>query len=517
MSIACENASSPSLRLPICALLLAACGAGRVPRDELVVLTPEPPTSIDPRFAVSAYDSKVSRLVYAPLVSVDDQQLEPRMELAESVRALDERRWEVVLRAARFSDGRPVTSDDVVYTLDAIRDPRAGSHLRQRFVDDGLERLEAPSARRLVFTLAHSHAPFVTDLDFGILERPPPGAPPVEPVGAGAFVVVERREETWRLRANPYYFAGAPRVRALVVKTIRDDNSRLLALVGGSADLTQNTISPLLVDAVAAHPRLRVETGRSSVFTYLGINCEDPILADPRVRRALALAIDRRQIVHTTMRDRAVVATGMLPTMHWAYSADVETHEYDPAAARRLLDEAGHPDPDGDGPLPRFTLVYKTSSNKFRVAVARIIARMLAEVGIEIDLRPYEFATFYADVKKGNFQLFGMQIPEISEPDLYTRFFSSRYIPTRDNLDAGNNRMRYRSDEVDRLLDAGRREMDRARRIAIYAQVQRILAHDLPVVPLWHEDNIAAMRREVRGFEILPTAQLTSLARTWKE
>src|SRR5262249_29577383 len=142
---------------------------------------------------------------------------------------------------------------------------------------------------------------------------------------------------------------------------------------------------------------------------------------------------------------------------------------------------------------------------------------MLADVGIEVELRPYEFATFFADIKKGNFQMFSMQIPEISEPDLYTPFFDSTRIPTRENLDAGNNRVRYRRPELDRLLEAGRLELSRPKRVAIYSQVQKILARDLPVISLWHEDNVAAMRRGVRGFDLLPTALLSSLARTYKD
>jgi peptide/nickel transport system substrate-binding protein len=330
-------------------------------------------------------------------------------------------------------------------------------------------------------------------------------------------VLESRHGDEVRLRSNPYYRLGEPRIHHLVFKTIRDDNSRLLALVGGSADLTQNTISPLLLDAVAAQPRLSVQTGRSSVYTYLGVNTEDPILKDVRVRRAVAYAIDRPQLIHTKLHDRAVLATGMLPTFHWAYTADVPTYGYDPQRAKQLLDEAGYPDPDGDGPLPRFTLVYRTSNKKDRVAVAQVIVSMLAEVGIAVDLRVNEFATFFADVKKGNFQLFSIQIPEISEPDLYTNFFDSRRIPTRENLDAGGNRMRYTNPRLDQLLDEGRREMRREERKRIYAEVQQILARDLPAISLWHEDNVAAMRKDVTGFEILPTAQLSSLATTYKK
>jgi len=498
-------------------MLLCACGVGRRPADELVVLTETVAQTIDPRFAVGAYDFKLSRLVFAPLVSVDDASVEPKMELAESVVPDGELAWKVALRDAQFSDGRPVLAADVVYTLDQLRDPKLGTRLRQRFGNVRRFEEDIVDDHHLVFRLSHPHAPFITDLDFGIFARPLPGQPPHTqkdlPIGAGAFVFQSRDGETFHFSRNEHFYGGVAKMRALTVRTIRDDNSRLLALVGGSADLTQNTISPLLLPAVEAQSRLRVVTGRSSVYSYLGLNLGDPILKDVRVRRAIALAIDRETIVRTKLRDHAVLATGMLPTFHWAYSR-VRSYPYDPVQAKRLLDEAGYPDPDGDGPQPRFSIVYKTSSNRFRVAIAQVLAAQLAEVGIAVDVRAQEFATFFADVKAGNYQMFSMQIPEIAEPDLYTNFFASSRIPTREHPDAGGNRVRYRNPTLDELLERGRRTLDRAGRKAIYAEVQRILADDLPVISLWHEDNVAAMGKDITGFQLLPTAQLSALART---
>lgn len=507
--------SRRTLGLPVLALVVAACGAGRPPDDELVVLIEQPPVSIDPRYCIQASDFKVSRMVYAPLVSTDTQTLEAKFELAESVRSVGND-WEVVLRdGARFSDGKPVTTDDVLYTFETMRDPKIGgaaARIRRGFAEAGLERLEVHDARRMTIHLSHAHAPFITDMNFGLMERPQPGdAPDALPRGAGAFTFKERRGETWILEANPYYFRGRPKENRLVFKTIRDDNSRLLALVGGSGDLTQNTISQLLIDAVAEQPRLRVVSAPSSVYSYLALNNDDPILKDVRVRRAIAYAIDRKTIIHTKLHDRAIAATGMLPTFHWAYDKDVDQYPFDPERAKKLLDEAGYPDPDGDGPEPRFTIIYKSSSNKLRVAISTVIASMLRQVGIDVELRVNEFATLFADLKKGNYQMTLMQIPEISEPDLYKNFFASYRIPTRDNLDAGGNRARYRNAEIDRLLTDGMRTLDRAGRQKIYARVQEILARDVPVVSLWHEDNIAAMRKNVSGFEMLPTAQLTNL------
>jgi peptide/nickel transport system substrate-binding protein len=512
------------LALPLLLLAVASCHVGRVPDDELVVLIETPPVSIDPRYCIGGYDFKVSRMVYAPLVSTDTPNLEPKMELAASVRpsvtAAGGNDWEIVLRDARFSDGKPVTTDDVLYTFEAFRDPKTGgaaARMRRGFNEAGLTGFTIHDAKRLTVHLSHTHAPFITDLNFGIMERPRPGSSSdAMPIGAGAFSFVRRDGDTWHFVANPYHYAGAPPAKRLVFKTIPDDNSRLLALVGGSGDLTQNTISHLLVDAVAEQPRLRVENGRSSVYSYLGINVEDPILKDVRVRRAIAHAIDRDTIIHTKFHDRAAVADSMLPRFHWAFEPEGARYPFDPAAAKRLLDEAGYPDPDGDGPEPRFTITYKTSSNKLRVAIASVIASMLRQVGIGVELRVYEFATFFADIKKGNFQLFSMQIPEIAEPDLYKNFFASARIPTRDNLDAGGNRVRYRNPDVDRLLVAGQAALDRPERRRIYGEIQKLLARDLPVISLWHEDNIVAMRAQVYGFTILPTSSLAALAHTGK-
>jgi peptide/nickel transport system substrate-binding protein len=485
-----------------------------------VVLIEQPPNSIDPRWCISGYDFKVSRLVYAPLVSVDNARLEPQFELAEDMHNVGND-WEITLRDARFSDGKPVTSDDVLYTFETLRDPRTGGaaeRLRRSFKESGLTTVEARADKHLVAHMSQPHAPFITDVNFGIMERPRPGTPKdAEPVGAGAFVLDRREGETWYFKRNNYYYGGVPEMKRLVVKTIRDDNSRLLALVGGSGDLTQNTISQLLIDAVGDNPRLRVLTGRSSVYSYIGVNNEDPILKDVRVRRALAYAIDRQTIIHTTLHDHAVAATGMLPTFHWAYDGNVPRYDFDPEKAKRLLDEAGYPDPDGDGPKTRFDLVYKTSNNRLRVTIARVIVDQLRRVGIGVELRVAEFATFFADIKTGNFQLFSMQIPEISEPDIYINFFKSSRIPTHDNLDAGANRVRYRNPEIDALILRGRREMDRDKRRLIYGDIQRILARDVPVISLWHEDNVVAMRRQVHGFTIVPTAQYSALDHTRKD
>ena len=162
------------------------------------------------------------------------------------------------------------------------------------------------------------------------------------------------------------------------------------------------------------------------------------------------------------------------------------------------------------GPAPRLRLVFKVSSDAFRVAIARVIAAQLAEVGIAVEVRSFEFATFFADVKKGAYQLAMMQTAEITEPDYYFMYFHSSWIPTPANPD-GFNRWRYRNPEVDRLTTAGREELDVDKRKRIYAEVQRLVAEDVPIVPLWHEHNVVLTNVDVQGYTMTPNARLIGL------
>jgi peptide/nickel transport system substrate-binding protein len=287
-------------------------------------------------------------------------------------------------------------------------------------------------------------------------------------------------------------------------------------MVGGSADFTQNSIRIDLVDDLASRERLHLAAGKSALYTYLMMNNLDPILKDVRVRRAIAHAIDRERVLRSKLGGRAVLATGLLPPDHWAYSGEVARYEHDPDRARALLDEAGYPDPDGPGPRPRMRLVYKTSSEQFRRALARVWASQLGEVGIAVEVQSFEQQTFFTDIKKGRYQLASMQTSPITEPDLLFTFFHSSRIPSPADMNT-HNRWRYVNPKVDELTVRGRRTLDRDQRKAIYAEVQAILASDLPVIPLWHEDNLTLMNVDVSGYQLFPSASFWGLLTTHKQ
>lgn len=487
----------------------------RTPDDTLVMLLEGQMNTADPRAQTSNYDSALAHLVTVGLTSVDTPTVEPRLEVASKITQVDPLTIDVHIRTdVRFSDGSLLTAADVAQTYRSVLDPSStsGSHkmLAERF-----KAVDVVAPDRVRFQLWKPLATFASDVDYGIVSfhDGPPRSDAI--VGAGPYRLISLTSTEAKLERNPHFFGAQPKLPKLEIKFVRDAAARLLMLVGGSADLIQNGVRLDLLDAVRARPRVHLEVADSMILTYLMMNNDDPVLRDRRVRQAIAFALDRPAIIAAKMSGRAVPATGLLAPRHWAYNGDVARYDHDLGKARQLLDDAGYRDPDGDGPAPRLRLVYKTSADAYRASIARVIAAQLAEVGIAVEVRPFEFATFFADVKKGAYQLASMQTTQITEPDFYFMYFHSSWIPSAKAPD-GFNRWRYRSAEVDRLTAAGREELDRARRIAIYAEVQRLVAEDLPIIPLWHESNITLSNIDVQGYAMTPNARLVGLQNVTK-
>jgi peptide/nickel transport system substrate-binding protein len=487
----------------------------RTPDDTLVLVIESAMNSADPRAQLSSYDARLAQLVACGLTAVDTPNMQPRLELAAKVEYRDDRTIDVTLRDdVRFSDGSPVTAADVVGTYMTVLAPEStsGSH---KMLSDRMTHVEAVSPLVARFHLRAPLATFMSDIDFGIVSfhAGPPSSDRV--IGAGPYRLLELTSTGVVLERNPFYFRGQAAVPRVEIKFVRDTAARVSMVVGGSADLIQNAVRLDLVPTIKDQLRVQVQTGPSAVLTYLMMNNDDKVLSDRRVRQAIALALDRPAIIAAKFHGLAVPATGLLAPQHWAYSGDVPRWDHDLARARQLLDDAGLRDPDGAGPEPRLRLIYKTSADAFRVAIARVIAAQLGEVGIEVEIRSFEFATFFADVKRGAYQLASMQTTDITEPDFYFMYFHSSWIPSKAVPD-GFNRWRYRSAEVDRLTLAGREQLDREERKRIYAEVQRRVAEDVPIIPLWHEDNVVLSNVDVHGYVPTPNARLSGLRKVTK-
>jgi peptide/nickel transport system substrate-binding protein len=280
--------------------------------------------------------------------------------------------------------------------------------------------------------------------------------------------------------------------------------------LAGKAELAVGAIPPLLVPMFEEDPRFTVESAPGIGTLYLGLHTGSPVLGDVRVRRAIAHAIDRQTLVEAKLNGRGLLARGWIPPGHWAFADDVAEYAYDPGRARALLDEAGLRDPDGPGPAPRAQLGLRTSTDRFRLSTAHAIAAMLREVGLDVEVRMSDSASLIVDLNRGRFDLCILEVPEVFEPHVLSWFFATDRIP--DGQNEGANRWRYSNPELDAALERGRATHVREERIAAYAAVQRILARDLPVVPLWHPDVVAIMGPGAEGFDVPRDGRLGTLA-----
>ena len=463
--------------------------------DALVVMLPRDAEQLDPRFVGDPYGLRVSRLLFASLVTIDPRTLEVIPDLAESVEVVDPTRFVVKLRRGlRFSDGSALDAQDVIATFEGVVDPA----LRSRYAHTyrRIAEMRSPNAHTIEFILREPHATFLTDLELPIVRSEDsrrriatPEAP--FPTGAGPYRLVARAPGVLELRANPHWHRGAPTHPSLRMVVIRDDNTRALRMLAGEGDLALASIPPLLLPMFDDTPELETRATPGISTMYLGYETTSSKLSDVRVRRAIAHAIDRELLVRTKYDGQARVTDTWIPAEHWAAPDSLPSHSFDRERARALLDEAGFVDPPGAE--PRMHLILRTTSERFRQSVARAIAAMLREVGVEVDVRPSEAATLISDLNRGRFELTLLQVPEVIEPHVLSWFFDSSRIPGPGR--EGANRWRYDNPELDRLFEAGRTQIESTARRATYLDVQRVLARDLPVLPLWQPDTVAVVRR----------------------
>ncbi len=476
-------------------LLLGGCHSGAA--DAIRFGLANAPINLDPRFATDAASERINRLLYRALVDFDERQ-RPVPGLA-TWQAFSPRLYRFTLGAEgrRFHDGTRLTAADVAATYRSVLDPANASPHRAQLLP--VERIRALDDDRIDFFLARPDSLFPAYLTIGIVPaaRVAAGVPlATQPVGSGPFRFVR-----WPEAGHLELERVADR-QLLVFEKVGDSTMRVLKLVRGEIDLLQNDLPPELVGWLDRRADVQVLRLRGDNFSYLGFNLDDPALRKPGVRRAIALALDRNGIIRYLLAGGARPASSLLPPEHWAGGRDLPAITTDRALARRLLADAGY---SPDTPLQ---LTYKTSADPLRLRIATVIQQQLAEVGIRLDIRSYDWGTFYGDIKAGRFQLFSLAWVGVRTADVFRYVFHS----TSDPPD-GANRGHFRDARVDGLIEAAEAAATIEAKARLYRQLQAVLLAALPLVPLWYEDQFAAVRPTLRGYTLAADGNYDALAR----
>ncbi len=477
------------------------CGPHHSDANTLRFIIESSPNNLDLRQGTDAQSERVGAAIYDALVRKDEHfNLQPW--LATSWERPDALTWIFHLRdGVRFHDGKPMTADDVAWSMRSMIDGTLITAKGGSFA--AVDNIEVRDPLTVVVHMKHADNSLLFNLSdglFGVVERGAGKDEGLHPIGTGPFRFVSQvQDKEVVVERNPDYWAGAPKIPRVRFVVSPDTITSALELKKGSGDVLSNVLTLDMVHALRDQPNLRTETGPGSAVVYANFNVTDPALRDKRVRQAIACAIDKPALIRALWRGEAVPADTLLPLGHWAAASENELPQYphDIARAIRLLDQAGLK-PDAKGIRLRFTL--KTSTDETTRLEAQVMQEELRAVGIDLTIRSAEFGTFYSDITHGAFQMYILRwIGSNEDPDIFRYAYATQSFPPK-----GGNRGRYSNARVDALLQAASAETDQDARRKEYVEVQQILADELPSIPLWYPNNEVLHSTRVTG--IVPRA-----------
>jgi peptide/nickel transport system substrate-binding protein len=475
---------------------LPGCRAVKEPPGTVTMVIESSPTNLDPRIGTDGQSEHIDSLMFDALVRRDEH-FNVQPFLARSWETPDPLTYVFHLHdGVRFHDGRPLTSKDVQFTIGSILNGSVPTVKSQAYRN--IDRIDAPDPLTVVFHLKKADPGLLPNLSDGAIGIIPAGSGRDfgrHPIGSGAFrFVSQEQDKEVVIERNPSYWGGPTKIQRVRFSVVPDSITRALELQKGSADVGVNALTADQVYALRDDPRIAVQTGPGTILNYISFNTRDPVLRDVRVRQAIAYAINRPLIVHALWRDHARLAENLLPIDHWAW-ASVPGHYYDPARANSLLDQAGlRRGSDG----VRFHLTIKTSTDETSRTLAVVLQQQLRDVGIALEVRSFEFATFYADIAKGAFQMYTLRwIGGNEDPDIFRYAYASASMPPH-----GANRGYYSNPALDALISEAAATPAQNDRAAIYARIQQILANDLPAINLWYLDTVVVRNRRLQNVKV---------------
>jgi peptide/nickel transport system substrate-binding protein len=444
------------------------------------------PVTLDPRYATDAISYRITRLIYRSLIDFDEHyQVVPDLAEWEQI-SLDHYRFILGDSGRRFHNDSELTARDVKATYDSVLDPGNASPHRGSLLM--IERIEVVDKNNIDFFLDKPDPLFPGRLVVGVLPARLITAGHEfsrSPVGSGPM-----RLQAWP-NENDITLQRLSDNQSIRFLTVKDSTVRVLKLIRGEVDILQGDLPPEMTRWLARQQEVKVEKAKGNTFTYIGFNLDGPITSNLKVRKAIAHAIDRDSIIEFVMGKAAREAGALLPPDHWSGHQELHGYPYDPDRARELLREAGYFD---SKPL---YLIYKTSNNPFRLRLATIIQDQLKDVGIRIDIRSYDWGTFYGDIKAGRFQMYSLSWVGLKMPDIFRYIFHSSAVPPQ-----GANRGRFINTRADELIEAAETTPDLGRQAGLYRDLQEHLHEQLPYVPLWYEDNILAIRHNLGSYSL---------------
>jgi len=487
------------------AVVFSGCGGGNQSaaasgKDTLIVAMMSQGPSLDPSMTNDNASSRVMKQIYETLINLDAD-MAPQPSLAErwafeNDAAGNPTRLRLFLkRGVRFHNGDELKASDVKFTLDrAAVSPHIGH------ITGMIESVTVVNDYEVLISLPYPFAPILNHLGHTATSIVSQRAVTElgdrhgqHPVGTGpmSFVNWVQGDRIELTRWDSYH-GTAPRIKDITIRIITDTATRLLELETGGVDLILDLMAAD-VSRVNSHPDIQMIRAMNLSTNYIGFNTQKPPFNDVRVRQAVAHALDLDAMVRTVYMGTGAPGTGPINSKVWASAASrLQRFEYNPARARQLLAEAGYPN--------GFNTTFSTNDNPQRIDSGEILANMLRQVGINVDVRIIEWGAYLDMTSRGEQDMYMLGwVTVTGDPDygLHATFHS-------DNFGAPGNRSFYSNPVVDRLLDDARKETNLQRREQLYFEAQQIIRDEAPWIFQWAGEDLTAARNNLRGFQLHP-------------
>jgi peptide/nickel transport system substrate-binding protein len=445
------------------------------------------PDQLDPQKTSAYFSFEVLENVFDTLVEPDEN-LEMRPALAQSWSvSSDQLWWNFHLRkGVTFQDGSPFSADDVVYSYRRIIDEKLANVDKFSAVTE----VSAPNEDTVLIRVKQPTPNLLTNLGgfkgMAIVQRKnvESGQIATHPVGTGPFAFASQKSgDSIILKVNPNYWGGAPKVPGVTFRFISEPSTALSALQAGEIDWT-DSVPTQRVAQLKNDDSIKLAVTPSNDYWYLALNEAREQWKDARVRQAIAYAIDRKAIVQATSYGTATANQLAIPEGNPWYTP-YDTYHYDINKAKTLLGEAGA--------SPKNLDMLVTSEYPETVTAAQVIADNLKPLGITVNIRTVDFATWLDEQNNGNFDMLMMGWLGNIDPD---DFYYAQH-----HTDGSSNAQKFSNPDVDRLLDAGRVEANQQARHDDYAKAATIIADQVSYIYLYNPSVIQAWTTNLSGYD----------------
>jgi len=533
-------------RILFALLALAALAGPARAKDELVIGMTQSPGTWNPLISSMLAKSLISNMTARPLTAWNaDWKVVclvctevPTIENGKA-RVIDlpdgkkNMEIDVELRDMKWGDGVPVTAKDVAFTLEVGRHPLSGVASSEAF--RRIIKFDAKDDRRFTMTIdrvTFDYNRIGLSLLPAHIEKPIFEANPAEyrnktafdtnstnpGLFFGPFRIVEIVPgNRIVLEQNPTWTGEKPYFKRIVVKIIENTAALEANLLSGNVDYVFGELGLSLDQVLAFEKRHKDKYDfiykPALIYEHIDTKLDNDLLADRRVRQAILTAIDRKAISEKLFEGKQPIANGPISPLDPMYSPVVRTYPYDPAAARKLLDEAGFADIKNglrqNAKGERLSIeITTTAGNRVRELVAQVIQSQLRQIGIELRIKAEPPRIFSEALNRRQFTGLAMYA-WVQQPEGVPRStLHSDEIPSAANGWSGQNYPGYKNPDMDKALDAAERELDSAKRRALFADIQRIHADDLPVLPLFFRVDPFVIPKALKG--VVPTGHLNS-------